>query len=168
MSTGIVFGVKLPTGDSTYAGFDRDTSIGSGSTDLLLGGYHAGALAADNAWSWFAQGMWQHALAQRGAYRPGDEIDAAAGVDYSKGFIAGAAAITPTLELLVSQRAHDSGSASNAPNSGYARLFVAPGAELDLAAWKLYGAVEIPVAQHFNGNQLAASALFKFTVGYSF
>jgi hypothetical protein len=168
MSSGIVFGLKLPTGDSSFAGFDRDTEIGTGSTDLLLGGYHAGALTVDNAWSWFAQGMWQHALAQRGAYRPGDEIDAAVGVDYSKGFITGMAAITPTLELVASQRAHDTGSAADPPNSGYSRLFVAPGAELDLEAWKLYGAVELPVAQHFNGNQLAASALFKFTLGYSF
>jgi hypothetical protein len=168
MSTGVVFGVKLPTGDSSYPGFDRDTEIGSGSMDLLLGGYHAGALTSDNAWSWFAQGQWQHALTQRGAYRPGDEIDAALGVDYSKGVIVGQAAITPTFELVMSERAHDSGAAADPPNSGYTRLFVAPGAELDVQAWKIYGAVEIPAVQHFNGNQLAANALFKFSVGYSF
>ncbi|HEY5046954.1 MAG TPA: hypothetical protein VII49_02910 [Rhizomicrobium sp.] len=168
MSTGVVFGLKLPTGDFRYPGFDRDTEIGTGSTDLLLGGYHAGPLTADNAWSWFAQGQWEHAVAQTGAYRPGDEIDAALGVDYSKGVIVGQAAITPTLEFIASQRAHDSGAQSDRPDSGYARFFMAPGAELDVQAWKLYGAVEIPAMQHFNGNQLAANVLFKVSVGYSF
>lgn len=42
LSNGIVFGAKLPTGDSSYLGFDRDTEIGSGSTDLLLGFFSCG------------------------------------------------------------------------------------------------------------------------------
>ena len=33
MSKGLIFGVKLPTGDYTAANFDRDTQIGTGSTD---------------------------------------------------------------------------------------------------------------------------------------
>ena len=37
MSTGVIFGIKLPTGTFTAPGLDRDTQIGSGSTDLLLG-----------------------------------------------------------------------------------------------------------------------------------
>jgi hypothetical protein len=32
-STGVTFGVKLPTGDSSYVNFDPDTEIGSGSAD---------------------------------------------------------------------------------------------------------------------------------------
>lgn len=168
MSTGVVFGVKLPTGDFNSPGFDRDTAIGSGSTDLLLGGFHAGALDADNAWSWFAQGQWEHAVAQQGAYRPGDEIDAALGMDYSKGFIVGGLAIIPTAEMVFSQRARDSGTEADPPNSGYARLFAAPGLEIDYQAWKYYAAAEIPVVQHFNGNQLSADLLLKFSVGYNF
>ena len=39
MSTGVIFGLKLPTGTYTAPGLDRDTQIGSGSTDLMLGGY---------------------------------------------------------------------------------------------------------------------------------
>ncbi|HEY5337447.1 MAG TPA: hypothetical protein VIJ85_04530, partial [Rhizomicrobium sp.] len=46
MSTGIIFGAKLPTGDHNFQGFDTDVEIGSGSTDLLLGGYHSGQLGA--------------------------------------------------------------------------------------------------------------------------
>ena len=53
--TGAIFGVKLPTGDFTYANFDRDTEIGSGSTDALLGLDHSGALAVGSPWVWFGQ-----------------------------------------------------------------------------------------------------------------
>src|SRR5271170_7908259 len=42
MSLGLLAGFKLPTGDHTYNDFDRDTSIGSGSTDLLIAGYKVG------------------------------------------------------------------------------------------------------------------------------
>ena len=46
MSTGVIFGLKLPTGVYTATGFDRDTQIGSGSTDLILGFFHRGLLPA--------------------------------------------------------------------------------------------------------------------------
>ncbi len=42
MSTGLMFGAKLPTGMFNAGGFDRDTQIGTGSTDLILGGFHRG------------------------------------------------------------------------------------------------------------------------------
>ena len=41
-SSGIIFGLKLPSGDHTYANFDPDTEIGTGSTDVILGAYHVG------------------------------------------------------------------------------------------------------------------------------
>jgi hypothetical protein len=168
MSSGLVFGVKLPTGDLSFPGFDRDTEIGSGSTDLLLGFYHAGALTPDNKWGWFVQAIGSHAVSERGSYRPGDEADAATGIEYSSGLTIGQAALMPSLQLVNSWRLHDSGAAADPPNSGYERIFVAPGAELDYSAWKLYGAVEVPIYQHFNGNQVAASVLVKVTVGYAF
>ena len=39
MSTGIMFGLKLPTGTFTAPGLDRDSQIGSGSTDFELGAF---------------------------------------------------------------------------------------------------------------------------------
>jgi hypothetical protein len=59
MSTGVTFGLKLPTGTYTADGLDRDTQIGSGSTDLLLGGFHRGLLTGDNHWQYFAQARWR-------------------------------------------------------------------------------------------------------------
>ena len=42
MCTGLTFGFKLPTGDYTVPGPDRDNQIGTGSTDTLLGGVSPG------------------------------------------------------------------------------------------------------------------------------
>ena len=77
MSTGILFGLKLPTGDFSYANFDRDVGIGTGTTDAIVGAYHLGALTKDAAWTYFAQAAWQHAIAARAGYRPGDDVNGA-------------------------------------------------------------------------------------------
>jgi hypothetical protein len=55
MSTGLTFGIKVPTGDWTYPNFDRDTELGSGSTDALIGVFHRGAISPDNRFSYFIQ-----------------------------------------------------------------------------------------------------------------
>ena len=80
MSSGVTFGLKLPTGDHAQTGFDRDTTIGTGSTDLLLGAYHMRNLSG--GWNGFASAEWdQPALIQDG-YRPGAELNAVTGVYY--------------------------------------------------------------------------------------
>jgi hypothetical protein len=169
MSTGIIFGVKLPTGDWRYAGFDRDTEIGTGSTNLLLGGYHTGALSRDGAWGYFVHALWDFPVATQGGYRPGQEIDAAAGVVYNGWTIdGGRIAISPLLQVLAGARAHDSGPASNSQNSGYERVLLSPGVEVAAGNWKLYGDVELPVYQHVVGNQLTAPALFKVVASRTF
>src|SRR5262249_26328936 len=52
-SVGVNFGVKLPTGDYSHDGADRDTQIGTGSTDILLGGYYRKNITPDNLWTAF-------------------------------------------------------------------------------------------------------------------
>ena len=58
-SVGVTFGVKLPTGSYSRNAdiVDRDTQIGTGSTDLLLGGFYRGNITQDEKWDWFAQGV---------------------------------------------------------------------------------------------------------------
>src|SRR5882724_3490738 len=53
LSSGLTFGLRLPTGSYKYEHFDPDVEIGSGSTDLLLGGYHMGLVPALPHWDWF-------------------------------------------------------------------------------------------------------------------
>jgi hypothetical protein len=167
MSTGLTFGVKVPSGDWRYGGFDRDTSIGSGSTDLLFGGYHTGKLSKDGKWSYFVQGQYERAVAIQGGYRPGDEFDGDIGVSHPL-WSSGNVTVAPMLQLIGSVRAKDSGVESNRPDSGYQRLLLSPGIEVQADKWKLYGDVEFPVYQKVNGNQLTAPALFKVVLSRRF
>lgn len=171
MSTGITFGLKLATGDFTYPNFDRDTSIGTGSTDLLLGAFHQGDLAGP--FNWFVNGQIDVPFITQQNYRPGDEFDAAVG-SYYNGFDFGKAGkLSPLLQLLVSVREHDVGMNASQPingveQSGYQRLLISPGAEYDINNIKLYGDIEVPVFQNMNGNQLVAPFALKLIVGYNF
>jgi hypothetical protein len=167
MSTGIVFGLKLPTGDHTYRNFDPDTEIGTGSTDVLLGGYHRGNLTITGSWSYFAQLLWQHEIATQDHYRPGAELNTAAGVSYN-GFRIGKIGVAPILQLLVSNRERDGGAAGDPDNTGYTRLLVSPGVGVSYNAWKLYSDVEVPVYQYVNGNQLIAPWALKVIASYNF
>ena len=168
MSTGVLFGLKLPTGDFTYPNFDRDVGIGTGTTDLILGGYHLGALSKDAAFTYFAQATWQHALAPRAGYRPGDDVNGAFGVYYEPGAVGDRLALVPLVQLIGSHRNRDSGTQAVPEDTGYTRLLVAPGMEVKAAAWKLYGDVELPIYQQVNGNQLTAPVLLKLILSRSF
>jgi hypothetical protein len=168
MSTGITFGLKLPTGGFNYSGYDRDVQIGAGTTDLVLGAYHTGGIGQDTPWTWFAQGQWDHALDSRAGYRPGGEVDASAGVAWAASPPTARVSVTPMLQLIASDRARDGGPAADPANSGYERLLVAPGVELKAKAWKLYGDIELPIYQRVNGNQLVSPVLFKLILSRSF
>ncbi|HXZ58873.1 MAG TPA: hypothetical protein VEG26_01735 [Steroidobacteraceae bacterium] len=167
LSSGITFGLKLPTGDSTYPHFDPDTEIGSGSTDLLLGGYQLGSLTADNRWSWFANLQWQQPLWHKESYRPGAELDAAAGIYYGA-LTLGTLRVTPIVQLELTWRGHDGGPEGDPVNTGYTRAYAAPGVELDVAEWRIYADVGLPFYTNASGNQLMAPAVFKVNVSYHF
>jgi len=171
LSSGITMGLRLPTGsyshENAYGDVDRDSEIGSGSTDVLLGGFYRGHLSPDLKWDWFAQAEADLPVLTQGDYRPGFEVDAAAGVDY-KGLSLGRVSIAPVAQVIVSERTKDYGAAANSPNSGYTRLLLSPGVEFHLHPVKLYADVEVPVFEHVNGNQLVAPLLFKLSLSYMF
>jgi len=170
LSTGVTYGLKLPTGNYTSnpSVVDRDTQIGTGSTDVLLGAFHRQALTSDNMWSWFVQGQLDQPVVTREGYRPGTEFDAAAGIHYN-GWSVGNLKITPVAQIIGSERTRDSGANSASPvASGYQRILLSPGVEFDLNQVSAYADVEIPVYQHFTGNQVAAPFLLKFIVAYNF
>lgn len=168
-SAGITFGLKLPTGSHSEDPFlvDRDTQIGTGSTDLLLGGYWRGNLTSDQTWGWFAQGLLDVPTLIQAEYRPGLEFDGAGGIDYT-GLKLGNVQIAPIAQAFFSARAHDSGLAADPDDSGYERILLSPALEVDVHPFTIYADAEVPVLQHFNGNQLAAPVLFKFSVSFMF
>jgi hypothetical protein len=172
MSTGITFGTKLPTGNysfnDAFGDVDRDSEIGTGSTDILLGGYHYGDLSKNHRWGWFAQGQLDVPVLTQAQYRPGLELDGAAGT-YFKGLFIGNVGITPIAQIIGSERTRDTGAAAANPvASGYQRVLLSPALQIDYHRVRLYADVEIPVYQHFTGNQLAAPALFKVVLSYMF
>ena len=166
MSTGITFGIKLPSGDYKYPHFDRDTEIGTGSTDTILGGYHMGNMSSKN--SWFVEGEWERAFMVSDGYRPGDEFDAAIGIDRNMGAHGKFNTVAPILQLIGSSRQSDSGIHANPDSSGYSRILLSPGIEADSGEFRFYVDVEVPVYQNVIGNQVTAPVQFKVIVGHSF
>jgi hypothetical protein len=170
-SVGVTFGLKVPTGDWTYnnayGDIDRDSEIGTGSTDILLGGFYRGNITKDEKWDWFVQGLLDVPVLTQAGYRPGVELDTAAGIDY-KGFSLGRMRISPVAQVIFSERTSDSGSNANPDNSGYQRILLSPGIEFHIHPVKIYADAEFPVYQNFTGNQLAAPVLFKLSASWMF
>jgi hypothetical protein len=193
MSTGVMFGLKLPSGPYTAPGLDRDTQIGSGSTDLLLGAFHRGMLSGDNAWQYFEQFLWHQPFLYRSAidpdsgldelYKPGMQIDGAAGIVYNNLYhVLGLDKITPLAQLIISHREADSGPAADPLNSGFDRIMISPGVEFtkvvdeaNKRVVKLYADVEVPIYYRTNAannagteGQLIAPYLIKVLASYNF
>jgi len=169
MSAAVTFGLKLPTGIHTEDAdlVDRDTQIGTGSTDLLLGGYYRGQLDTNGWWNWYAQALLEVPTLIQDQYRPGVELDSAAGI-YYRGFNLGGVHITPLAQLIFSERVHDTGAAADAGGTGYQRVLVSPGLEFHVHPFRIYADAEFPVIQNFNGDQLAAPVMFKVNISYMF
>ncbi len=189
MSSGLSFGVKLPTGDDTGpngpAGapeFDRDSLPGTGSTDLMFGGYHVGTFSSGSAFGYFVQGRYQIAVLTQttvlGSYRPGNELDGATGLTYDFGARGPFADVLPLLQLVGSWRENDSGTGADPLNSGYRRVLISPGIEMRLKNFRLYADIEKPIYQDTNAasslaiegtsGQLVASTLYKMQIAYDF
>jgi hypothetical protein len=178
LSTGVTLGLKLPTGDWTYPNFDRDTSIGTGTTDLLLGGYHLGGFRGNSHLKWFAEALLDKPFNYREGYKPGTETDAALGMLYDGIRLGQSASLAAVLQVIGSYRSHDSGVNADPPNSGYHRVLLSPGLEASFGQWKVYGDAEYRLYHYANAassvayegtqGQLVATWLFKFMVSYSF
>jgi len=179
LSSGLDLGLRLPTGsfshENAWGDVDRDSEIGSGSTDILLGGFYRGNFGPNQNFGWFAQVEADLPVLTQADYRPGFELDAAAGVEYH-GFSLGRLKISPLAQVIVSERTRDLGNdaaggangGNDGVNSGYTRVLLSPGIEFHLHPLVLYADVEVPVFEHVTGNQLVAPALFKVSLSYMF
>jgi hypothetical protein len=176
-TAGIIAGIKLPTG-STNANFnagaaidtalDRSLQIGTGSTDLILGGFFTGTVAE---YGWFGQGTVQHAVATKTIagqdYRPGDAYSLNTGMSYAKF----GAKFTPLLQLNYIHRQPDTGAGATSPDaltggpgSGGTLVYLAPGAMARVGGGtSVYGFIQLPVYQNVNSLQL--SPRYTLTLG---
>jgi hypothetical protein len=169
LSTGLTLGLKLPTGRFDEDSFlvDRDTQLGTGSTDVLLGAFHRGKIGHGTGFEWFVQGLLDVPVASQGQYIPGTEFDSDIGIDYT-GFSVGNVRIVPLAQVLFSAREHDSGNNADELDTGYERVLLSPGVEFDVSKFRIYADAEVPVYQYFRGNQLAAPVLLKCSFTYMF
>jgi hypothetical protein len=174
MSTGIIFGVKLPSGTFTAPGLDRDNQIGTGSTDLMLGAFHRGLLTGDNAWQYFSQVMlrrpflYQSAADPQGffdgnpgvvqTYFPAYQVDGSVGIVYNNLYnVLGLDKITPLAQVILSDRTRDTGTGADPYNTGFDRVMLSPGVEFTKVVdeqnnrvIKLYADVEFSIYYRAN------------------
>jgi hypothetical protein len=180
LSSGLTFGVKLPTGgfshNDAFGDIDRDTELGTGSTDILLGGFYRLNLTRDNSWTWFSQAQLDVPVLTQDQYRPGIEINLASGI-YYKGWMFHSLQITPMAQVIASVRTRDRGNYAaggiyddpdGGMGSGYQRVLLSPGVEFDYHQVSVYADVEVPVFQDMVDNQLVSPWMLKVNFSYKF
>lgn len=170
-TTGIEFGLKLPTGEfeSTFdagpqrgAALDRGLQLGTGTTDLLLGVYHFDMLAPD--WGYFAQALLSQPLASRDAFRPGTGVNLNAGLRYS-----GFAAVEPQLQVNARIERRESGANADVANSGATLVYLSPGVTWNVSRrFSAYAFVQAPLYQRVNGLQIETTRLVSLGLHYIF
>ncbi|VVC85713.1 hypothetical protein [Sideroxydans sp. CL21] len=169
MSSGLTFGLKLPTGTTTASPLlDRDTEPGTGTTDLLLGGYKMGYIGKE--FGWFSQGTYRHALNTYQSYKPGDSLNVTAGVTYNG--LTGTTKVIPMLQVNAQWRGSDQGGGDaiyGNVNSGYRNLYIAPGVMVNLTRHlQANASIYIPAYRFSNGNQLVPQWLGNAGITYMF
>jgi hypothetical protein len=183
-TAGIIAGLKLPTGstntkfsggtpDLINTSLDRALQNGTGSTDLIMGGFVSGAAGK---YGWFAQGTLQHAVSTKTIdgldYRPGDTYLLNTGMRYAKF----GSQFTPMLQLMYTHRRPDTGagaspadSLTQGPSTGGTLVHLAPGATIRIGGGtSVYGFIQLPVYQNANSLQLGANYTLTLGIRHSF
>jgi len=171
MSTGFLAGFKVPSGDWHYPLWDRDTQIGTGSTDLLLGGYKIGNTpfkVGDRPFGWYLQGLYDIPFLDQDHYKPGREFDGAVGTFYDFGDVGPLMELAPQLAFLGSDRTRDRGINASPNDSGYDRVAIAPGIETMFKSVRAYADIEVPLYKNMVGYQLTNAWATKLIISYDF
>lgn len=170
-STGILFGLKLPTGntdDRFESGpqqgeiVDRGLQLGSGTTDVIVGAYRFGAFSQD--WGYFGQLLVQHALDSNDGFRPGTGLNANVGVRFTA-----SSTFVPQLQINARVERRESGINADVENSGAALVYLSPGFTwTPVPRFSVFAFVQAPLYQHVNGLQLEATQFFSVGMHYHY
>ncbi len=192
---GLQLGIKLPTGH--YGGPDADGSgivgrhpatfkggplaandspgnlvdtslqAGTGTTDVIVGAYYHQAVSTNV--DAFVNGQYQAAFAHRlhGAgqdFRVGNTTFVSFGARYEAD-----PALMPQLQVNISHKGADQGALADNPDSAGTVVYVSPGVTGTLSDHvQAFGFVQLPVASHLVGFQLAPRWTGSAGVSYSF
>lgn len=149
-------GLKLPTGEHEVANAagdraERTLQPGTGTTDLLLGGYFGRGFDALGV-NAFAQAGLQYAIDERAGYRPGDRWTFDIGASYE---LTHNLAALAQINLLWARR--DRGAEAEPDSTGGEFVFFNPGLSVSLSPkTQAYLLVQVPLYQRVNGTQLTA------------
>ena len=164
VSYGLTFGVKLPTGDHRVRNSDgalaeRPLQPGSGSTDLIFGGFYSG-VALTNDSSWWVQALVQQAVQTKDNFKPGTQYQLNFG--YRHPFDS---SFRGLLQLNTLVKGRDSGEEAEPELSGSKTVFLSPGISYSITHdAELYGFLQLPIYRYVNGIQLSASRAWVFGV----
>ncbi|MDB5988099.1 MAG: hypothetical protein JWR16_3152 [Nevskia sp.] len=173
-STGIQFGLKLPTGaiHDTFnsgpnegEGIDRGLQNGSGTTDLLLGAYNLGNFGSGfgSRFERFEQIQLKQALNHREQFRPSTQLSLNLALSYT-----GLPYVTPQLQLNGKFEGREVGAQADYDNSGSRTLYLSPGVTIKvLKSLSAYSFVQLPLYQDYNGYQLAPHYLLSVGLRYA-
>lgn len=165
-TTGINFGLKLPTGKTDVKNgegelAERSLQPGSGTTDAVFGAYYSQHRPLASL-SWFAQALAQVPLNTHDEYRPGRRLNLDAGVRYDAGDRLGL-----LLQVNTLLKGRDHGAEAEPEDTGGTFVFVSPGISYAFtSSVQAYGFVQVPVYQRVNGVQLVPD--FAVAVGLNF
>ncbi len=152
---GLIGGLKLPTGDfdeenSNGAPAERSLQLGTGTTDLILGGYVSRPFELNSRLAnGFLQAQVQQPLNSRDHFRPGWIFSLDSGLSYSA-----TDRIQALAQLNMQWRGREDGANSEHDDSGGTLIQLSPGVAFAASqAINLYGFVQLPVYQRVNGVQ---------------
>ena len=170
-SSGLQFGLKLPTGrhDQDFATgpqagelLDRGLQLGTGTTDVLIGASYFTRPAVSVGC--FTQILLDQPLDSRAGYRPGASLALNCGIRFlTTGWL------TPQMQLNLRWEGRETGVNSDHENSGSTVIYFSPGLTADLSA-RIHGFafVQLPLLQRVNGLQLEPRWLLSAGLRWTF
>ena len=168
MTIGAHGGLKLPMGKHDGANdagerAERSLQLGTGSTDVFVGLFAKGQIS-DTPLKWFAQTQWQHAIATKDEFLPGDEIIFDLGLSYAI-----TRSLNGHLQMNMRYKLHDAGANAEPEESGGKYCYAAPGISyLFDNGVQIFGYIQIPIYQNVNGIQLTQSVSYLTGVNFKF
>jgi hypothetical protein len=175
---GVQLGVKLPTGrhgtavnfdSGPNAGMPLDASLqpGTGSTDLIVGGYYYQAISQN--WDAFINGRFQAAVTNKqdqpgNDFRMGNELNVSSGFRYEAN-----PSIVPQVQINLVRKSADQGALADTAGTAGFVAYLSPGLTVRLThALHVYGFVQVPVYSRLDGYQLFPRWTGTLGVTYAF